>query len=157
MAATTSMSYHDFNFTAIHFYADLFYLFHCYHVETIAMMQDASYATVNSPLTALPLRGSEPVYVAYAPYDRLRCALFFNIVSGTTMKKLICIALCVLSLAPLMSACDSPKPQQNGEMYLDTAAKNSAQAKEAEQKVNEAAQKVNADIDAAMKQAETGN
>lgn len=73
------------------------------------------------------------------------------------MKNLFSLALCILSFVPLMSACDSPKPQQNGEMYLDTAAKNSAQAKEAEQKVNEAAAKVNANIDAAMKQAEAGN
>ena len=70
------------------------------------------------------------------------------------MKKLFCILLTAIAFLMTFASCDSPKPQQNGETYLETAAKNSAQAKEAEQKVNEAAAKVNADVDAAMKQAQ---
>ena len=69
------------------------------------------------------------------------------------MKKLLCLTVATLSFLPIFAACDSPKPQQNGEMFLDTAAKNSKQAKDAEQKLNEAAAKTNADLDTAMNQA----
>ncbi len=69
------------------------------------------------------------------------------------MKYWLSVCLALASFLPVMSACDSKPQQNNGEMFLETAAKNSEKAKEAEAKVNEAAQKVNADLDAAMKQA----
>ena len=69
------------------------------------------------------------------------------------MKKLICITLSAFSFILAFSSCDSPKPQQNGEMFLETAAKNSDQAKDVEQKLNDAALKTNANLDAAMKEA----
>ena len=69
------------------------------------------------------------------------------------MKKALIILLSLFSSLILFASCDM-KPQQNGEMYLETVAKDSKQAKDAEAKVNEAAAKANADIEKAMKQAQ---
>ena len=89
---------------------------------------------------------------------------FVTAAKDYTMKPLF-IGLLLSSLAlPCLSACNTkPAPEKAnpdssvGELPLETAAKNSDRAKEAEAAVKAASDKVNADLDAAVKQANEGN
>ena len=66
----------------------------------------------------------------------------------------LCLVLPALSACNTKSAPEKANPESSvGEMPLETAAKNSDRAKEAEAAVKAAAEKVNADLDAAVKQA----
>ncbi|MBO4350353.1 MAG: hypothetical protein J6A01_05320 [Proteobacteria bacterium] len=64
--------------------------------------------------------------------------------------------LVVISLLSL-AACNSKPKQPEGDPFLLNAAKNSEQAKQAEAAVNDAAAKVKAQNDAALKQVEEVN
>ena len=70
------------------------------------------------------------------------------------MRKYIILLLASLFVLGAFSACEKKQEPQKGEMFLETAAKNSAQAKQAEADVQKAMEQTQKTVDDAMKKAQ---